>query len=184
MSALEPDYDSDHSDAWKRKNLEEIENDDDEIKMLERKLGIRTDDKRKKRFQNRIEQEGLGLGIFDFLEGIEKNAKLDRSHYLKPEAEFKFNDPRFETAIGDSDLEDGDLKKSAKKRADAGSGEDQSSSDQEGFDQDGLELDAPEDFEDPYGEENGEEEEDYDDEEGMESESGGEEGESEQSESS
>ena len=44
------EYDSDHDQDWKRKNLEEIDKDDDEIKQLERKLGIRTDDKRKKRY--------------------------------------------------------------------------------------------------------------------------------------
>ena len=105
MIEFEPDYESDHSEAWKRKNLEEIENEDNEIKMLERKLGIRTDEKRKKRYFNRIEQEGLGLGIFDFLDDIEKKAKLNRDEYVKPEAEYKFNDPRFETALGEDELE-------------------------------------------------------------------------------
>lgn len=41
---------SDHSNDWKRKNIAEIDNDDNEIKMLERKLGIRTDPKRKNRY--------------------------------------------------------------------------------------------------------------------------------------
>ena len=42
--------DSDHDEEWKRKNLKAIDEEDDEIKQLERKLGIRTDDKRKNRY--------------------------------------------------------------------------------------------------------------------------------------
>ena len=105
------EYDSDHDQDWKRKNLEEIDKDDDEIKQLERKLGIRTDAKRKKRYFQRIEEEGLGLGIFDYLDNIDKLAKVDPSRYQKPDNEYKFNDPKFETALGDSDIEDGGMNK-------------------------------------------------------------------------
>ena len=63
----------------------EIEKDDDEIKQLERKLGIRTDSKRKKRYLTRIEEEGLGLGIFDFLDNIDRKAKLGVEKYRKPD---------------------------------------------------------------------------------------------------
>ena len=78
---------------------------------MERKLGIRTDAKRKKRYFQRIEEEGLGLGIFDYLDNIDKLAKVDPSKYHKPENEYKFNDPKFETALGDSDIEDGGMNK-------------------------------------------------------------------------
>lgn len=97
---------SDHDSAWKEKNVEEIDKLDSEIKMLERNLGIRTDAKRKKRFFSRIEEEGLGLGIFDFLEDINKKVKMDARDYKAPDADYKFNDPNFEVAIGASDLED------------------------------------------------------------------------------
>lgn len=98
---------SDHSVGWKQKNATEISADDQEIKMLERKLGIRTDSKRQKRFFTRIEQEGLGVGIFDFLNEIESKAKLSRDEYERPSSDYKFNDPKFETAVGDSDIEGG-----------------------------------------------------------------------------
>ena len=120
---------SDHSNDWKRKNIAEIDNDDNEIKMLERKLGIRTDPKRKNRYFQRIEQEGLGLGIFDFLDDIEKKAKIDKAEYQRPNEEYKFNDPKFEVALGASDIEDGGNEQQAEV----------SSSDQEGFDEDGNE---------------------------------------------
>ena len=57
---------------------------------------------------SRIEEEGLGLGIFDFLDKIETEARLDASAYERPSNEYKFNDPKFETAIGASDDEAGD----------------------------------------------------------------------------
>ena len=47
---LDEEYESEHDNDWKRKNLEEINKEDDEIKALERKLGIRTDAKRSKRY--------------------------------------------------------------------------------------------------------------------------------------
>ena len=122
---LDEEYESEHDNDWKRKNLEEINKEDDEIKALERKLGIRTDAKRSKRYYQRIEEEGLGLGIFDFLDNIDQKAKLDLEDYSKPGEEYKFNDPKFEVAIGESDVE--------------GDGNQESSSDQEGFDEDGLE---------------------------------------------
>lgn len=98
---------SDHDNVWKEKNVEEIGNLDSEIKMLERNLGIRTDAKRKKRFFSSIEKEGLGLGIFDFLDGIDDKVKMDAEDYQVPADEYKFNNPDYEVAIGESDLEDG-----------------------------------------------------------------------------
>ena len=103
---------SNHDDDWKRKNLSAIAEDDDEIKQLERKLGIRTDAKRNKRYLSRIEEQGLGLGIFDFLDGIEKNAKLPVNQYQRPSKEFKFNDPKYEVALGASDIEEETVKSS------------------------------------------------------------------------
>lgn len=47
---LDEEYESEHDNDWKRKNLAEIDKEDDEIKALERKLGIRTDAKRSKRY--------------------------------------------------------------------------------------------------------------------------------------
>ena len=98
---------------------------------------------------SRIEEEGLGLGIFDFLEGIDKNAKLSKDKYQRPTEEFKFNDPRYEVALGASDLDEeeengGDLDKAKKDKRNKGKerskGSSGSSSDQEGFDADGFEV--------------------------------------------
>jgi len=41
------------------------------------------------------------------LDDIEKKAKIDKSEYQKPKEEYKFNDPKFEVALGASDIEDG-----------------------------------------------------------------------------
>lgn len=59
------------------------------------------------------------------MDNIDQKAKLDLEDYSKPGEEYKFNDPKFEVAIGESDVE--------------GDGNQESSSDQEGFDEDGLE---------------------------------------------
>lgn len=112
-----------------------IEDEDKEIKELERKLGLRTDEKRKKRYLQRIEEEGLGLGIFDFLKDIETKAKMDVSQYKRADQEYKFNDPQFEVAIGASDVEDGadgNTKKVPRVRQE---NDDDDGSDQEGFDE-------------------------------------------------
>ena len=90
---IDLEYESDHDEAWKRQNMLAIEDEDKEIKELERKLGLRTDEKRKKRYLQRIEEEGLGLGIFDFLKDIETKAKMDVSQYKRADQEYKFNDP-------------------------------------------------------------------------------------------
>ena len=140
--------------------------------MLERKLGIRTDAKRKKRYLQRIEEEGLGLGIFDFLDDIERKAKIDVTKYSKPEKEYKFNDPKYEVALGESDIEEEAAKAKNGKKVAKKDDSDESDDFQEGFEPDDSENDASEgdrDFkrpslirdeedEDEYGSEDGEDE--------------------------
>ena len=75
QSRIKPTSD-DHDPTWHRNNLEEIDNLDNEIKQLERKMGLKTDVKRKKRFNDSIDREGLGLGFMSFLDDIETKAKL------------------------------------------------------------------------------------------------------------
>ena len=49
--------------------------------QLERKMGLKSDVKRKKRFNDSIDREGLGLGFMSFLDDIEKKAKLKVKDY-------------------------------------------------------------------------------------------------------
>ena len=74
--------------------------------QLERKMGLKSDVKRKKRFNDSIDREGLGLGFMSFLDDIEKKAKLKVKDYTKPDEEYKFNDPEFEVAPSEGELED------------------------------------------------------------------------------
>ena len=57
MKLHEHEYDSDesHDQKWKHQNLEEIDNLDDEIEMLEKKLGLKADKKRKERNNRQAE---------------------------------------------------------------------------------------------------------------------------------
>ena len=62
-------------------NMEQIDELDDEIKELEKKLGLNMNKDRKKRYLDKIEREGLGIDFFSFLDGIEKEAKMDVKDY-------------------------------------------------------------------------------------------------------
>ena len=69
-------------------------------------MGLRTDLKRKKRMNDSIDREGLGLGFMSFLDDIEKKARLNVEEYEMPEDDYKFNKKEFEVAAGESDLDD------------------------------------------------------------------------------
>lgn len=79
---------------------------DDEIKMLEKKLGLNKDAKRKARNDKQTELEGYGLGFMSFLDSIEGKAKLKMESYKQPKEDYKFNQPEYEVAVGESELED------------------------------------------------------------------------------
>jgi hypothetical protein len=83
--------------------------------MLERKLGIKKDTKKRTKLNQAVEQEGFGSGFMDFIDGIEKKVKL------MPEEEYLPQDYEFSDGEGP---EEGDLLMD-----EGGSG-----SDQEGFD--------------------------------------------------
>lgn len=70
--------------------------------MLERKLGLNNDKKRKARNDRQTDLEGFGLGFMEFLDSIEGKIKMQA--YQVPKDDYKFNKPEFEVAIGESDL--------------------------------------------------------------------------------
>lgn len=100
--------------AFLRSNEMEKEKLDREIAMLERKLGIKKDTKKRRKLNQAVEQEGFGTGFMDFIDGIEKKVKL------MPEEEYLPQDYEFSDGEGP---EEGDLLM-----------EEESGSDQEGFD--------------------------------------------------
>ena len=91
--------------AFKDENQREIDEIDKEIKELERKMGLRTDGKRRKRMNDALDKEGMGLGFMSFLDDIDGKARLDINEYIAPKDEYKFNQKEFETALGESDIE-------------------------------------------------------------------------------
>ena len=101
--------------AFLRSNEVEKQKLDREIAMLERKLGIKKDTKKRRKLNQAVEQEGFGSGFMDFIDGIEKKVKL------MPEDEYQPKDYEFSDGEG---AEEGDLF-----MEEGGSG-----SDQEGFD--------------------------------------------------
>ena len=72
--------------------------------MLERRLGITNDPKRKARNDKQTDLQGFGLGFMSFLDGIDKKVKMSADKYVVPDKEYKFNDPDYEVAPGESDL--------------------------------------------------------------------------------
>jgi hypothetical protein len=73
-----------------RQNEVEKKRLDDEIKMLEKKLGIKNDAKRKKKVNKEIEGLGFGTGFMDFIDGIETKVIKSKKEY-KPQ-EYVFSD--------------------------------------------------------------------------------------------
>ena len=69
-------------------------------------MGLKTDVKRKKRFNDSIDREGLGRGFMSFLDDIETKAKLQVKDYNKPDEDYKFNNPEFELAPSEGELEE------------------------------------------------------------------------------
>ena len=104
--------------------------------MLEKNLGLNMDQKRKKRYFSRIEEEGLGLGMFDFLDDIDRKAKAGMEAYEQPGEEYKFNNPEFEVALGASDFEDGDNEGPVDPRDDDSDSDSDSNEKQMGFSDD------------------------------------------------
>ena len=68
----------------KDENQEEIDKIDDEIRMLEKKLGLNKDVKRKARNDKQTDLEGYGLGFMSFLDTIETKAKMAVRSYEMP----------------------------------------------------------------------------------------------------
>ncbi|CDW86880.1 nucleolar mif4g domain-containing protein 1 [Stylonychia lemnae] len=59
-----------------------------ELKMLEKKLGIKNDPKKRKKVNQAIEVEGYGTGFMDFLDGIENKIKSKKEVYRPQDYEF------------------------------------------------------------------------------------------------
>ena len=105
MLGKRPAADGDNKDdAWHTENLKEIDDLDDDIKELERKLGIRTDAKRRERNNTQTDREGFGIGFMSFLDQIETKTKLNAREYQKPKGEYDFNNDEFEVAMEEGDL--------------------------------------------------------------------------------
>ena len=71
-------------DGDKVRHREAIGEIDNEIEYLERKLGVRGDQKKVKKLQSQLENEGLGLGFLDFLDAIPakvKNKAVSKDEY-------------------------------------------------------------------------------------------------------
>jgi hypothetical protein len=62
--------------AFLRSNEVEKQKLDREIAMLERKLGIKKDGKKRRKLNQAVEQEGFGSGFMEFIDGIEKKVRL------------------------------------------------------------------------------------------------------------
>ena len=91
--------------------------------MLEKRLGVKKDSKKRRKLNQAVEQEGYGTGFMDFIDGIEKKVRE-----MKPE-EYLPKDYEFSDGEG---AEEGDLLM-----------EEQSGSDQEGFDDIESDTDKP-----------------------------------------
>lgn len=81
---VEIQSDDEHDETWKKQNLIEIEKEDKEIAELERKLGLKTDKKRRDRSNKQIELEGLGIGFMSFLDKMESKVKMNVKEYKAP----------------------------------------------------------------------------------------------------
>ena len=69
-------------------------------------MGLNVDVKRKRRFNDSIDREGLGLGFMSFLDDIEAKAKQQITEYSRPDEDYKFNNPEFELAPSEGELEE------------------------------------------------------------------------------
>lgn len=61
--------------AFLRSNEIEKANLDREIAQLERKLGIAANDRKRRRLNQVVEEEGFGKGFMQFVDGIEQKVK-------------------------------------------------------------------------------------------------------------
>ena len=61
--------------AFLRSNELEKANLDREIAQLERKLGIAANDRKRRRLNQVVEEEGFGKGFMQFVDGIEQKVK-------------------------------------------------------------------------------------------------------------
>lgn len=73
--------------------------------MLEKKLGLKLDKKRKERNNRQAEQEGLGVGFLSFLDRIDSKVRMDQHSYRKPERPYAFLLDENEVALSEGQLE-------------------------------------------------------------------------------
>ena len=88
-------------------NLAKIDEEDAAIKALERKLGFRTDAKRKARNNEQTDKEGFGIGFTSFLDSIDQKVKQGLNQYKPPSDDYDFNKDEFEVAPSEGELEAG-----------------------------------------------------------------------------
>lgn len=69
-------------------NTEEVKKLDREIAMLEKKLGIKNNSKKRQKVNQAIEDEGFGKGFMDFLDQLDGKIAVDPKQYKPQEYEF------------------------------------------------------------------------------------------------
>jgi hypothetical protein len=76
---------------------------DDEIAMLEAKMGFK-DKKMKKKHDTQVNMHGLGVGFMEYLDSVDKLAKIDPNEYQARDGDYSFNDSDQEVAIDPAKL--------------------------------------------------------------------------------
>ena len=77
--------------AFLRANELEKANLDKEIAILERRLGIRANARKRRKLNQVVEEEGFGRGFMDFIDGIETKVKTQAVEGYRPQ-EYVFSD--------------------------------------------------------------------------------------------
>lgn len=71
--------------------------------MLEKRLGFKSDKKRRDRNNKQTEMEGFGMGFMDYLDNLNRKVKMDVSKYSQPE-EYDFLKDENEVAMSEGEL--------------------------------------------------------------------------------
>ena len=84
-----------------RQNQDEIVKLDAEIAFLEKQLGLKGNQKAKRKLNKQLDSEGMGLGFLDFLDEIDINLKQGKKFTKK---DYDFLDDDKEVLLDENDL--------------------------------------------------------------------------------